>query len=380
MLDSKQLPEVIDTMTGIVHLDLPSDGIIKTPYDQLWGWILVRVPVVDLRITSTGHDVPYARIYRDNLNPHQHVGFSIYIDLPALVSPGRVPPNELIVQCWDKTFLIAEIILKIEGVSDLDLDFHRANQIKKRQFVERNSKAPPRLHPGCRAVSALPDKWDISPLLSQKHDAVSSHFYGPTVQDFIKQFGEGAMILDAGAGFRKLPYKNVVNLEIYDYPSTDILATGDDLPFCDGTFDAVLSLAVLEHVRDPFGCAREIKRVLKPGGKVLAMIPFLQAEHGYPSHYFNATRFGVRELFRDLTMEAQFLDPSNHPIFTVNQILGIYAAGLSEQTSVAFLAMTVGDLLSRAPQDWGAVSFVAELSPAAAWLVAWGTSTIFSKS
>jgi hypothetical protein len=79
-------------------------------------------------------------------------------------------------------------------------------------------------------------------------------------------------------------------------------------------------------------------------------------------------------------MEAQFLDPSNHPIFTVNQILGIYAAGLSEQTSVAFLAMTVGDLLSRAPQDWGAVSFVAELSPAAAWLVAWGTSTIFSKS
>lgn len=38
------------------------------------------------------------------------------------------------------------------------------------------------------------------------------------------------------------------------------------LPFETGSFDAVLSLGVLEHVADPDGSLEEIKRVLEPGG------------------------------------------------------------------------------------------------------------------
>lgn len=41
---------------------------------------------------------------------------------------------------------------------------------------------------------------------------------------------------------------------------------GEELPFHDATFDVVLALDILEHVRDPDATLREIRRVLKPDG------------------------------------------------------------------------------------------------------------------
>jgi SAM-dependent methyltransferase len=54
------------------------------------------------------------------------------------------------------------------------------------------------------------------------------------------------------------------------------LADGMFLPFRDGTFDLVLSHAVIEHVSDALLYLRECARVLKPGGHVyLSTAPYL---------------------------------------------------------------------------------------------------------
>lgn len=41
------------------------------------------------------------------------------------------------------------------------------------------------------------------------------------------------------------------------------------IPWPNGTFDAVVLLDVLEHVRDDFGVVHEVRRVLRPGGVAL---------------------------------------------------------------------------------------------------------------
>jgi SAM-dependent methyltransferase len=107
------------------------------------------------------------------------------------------------------------------------------------------------------------------------------------------------LLLDCGAGRRPTYYSNVVNYEIVDYDSTDVLGVGEYLPFKDDMFDAVISVAVLEHVCDPFRCATEISRVLKPGRRLICGVPFICPLHGYPHHYYNMTGQGLRALFED---------------------------------------------------------------------------------
>lgn len=172
---------------------------------------------------------------------------------------------------------------------------------------------------------------------------VSAHGYDDTALGLIAELRDG-LILDCGAGWRQIYFPNVVNLEIAPYVSTDVLGVGEDLPFRDEVFDAVFSLAVLEHVRDPFRCAAEIVRVLKPGGRLYVVVPFMQHYHGYPHHYFNMTKPGLARLFDSLEPLSHEVPDSGLPIWTASHYLARWAAGLSGPTREAFLDLTVREL------------------------------------
>lgn len=106
-----------------------------------------------------------------------------------------------------------------------------------------------------------------------------------------------------GAGVERL-LKCGNNLEILHTdvtigPNTELICDAHFLPFTDGSFDAVVVQAVLEHVFDPVKCVSEISRVLKPGGFVYAETPFIQQVHMGRYDFWRFTALGHRRLFRD---------------------------------------------------------------------------------
>ncbi len=190
---------------------------------------------------------------------------------------------------------------------------------------------------------------------------VSSWGYDPLADSVIADVD--GLVLDNGSGCKNVYLDRVVNLEIVDYPTTDVLAVGERLPFADGAFAGALSLAVLEHVRDPFRCAREIARVVRPGGRIYVAVPFLQPYHGYPHHYFNMTLQALEQLFHDtFAIEQAGTPPYGWPIWTLSWFLNRYVDGLPPDTAARFREMTVSDLL-QPPSNVLADDFVQDLEP-----------------
>jgi SAM-dependent methyltransferase len=215
----------------------------------------------------------------------------------------------------------------------------------------------------------------------EETENVSDHPFDGNAMAFIDQAAKsGGLVLDCGSGYKTESFDHVVQLEIVNYRNVDIRAVNQRLPFVDSSFDAIFSANVLEHVDDPFVSAAEIARVLKPGGFVYVDIPFLQAEHGYPNHYFNATRQGLQRLFPTLESRVHQVPVSGHPIFTFRHIVDVYRGGLPPPVRDEFLSMTLAQFLERSDLEWLDYLICSELSVEAQWQIASTTQAIMQKS
>jgi SAM-dependent methyltransferase len=187
--------------------------------------------------------------------------------------------------------------------------------------------------------------------------------YGdPRIRDAIREVREAdGLVLDNGSGFKHAYLENVVNVDIVSYATTDVLGIGERLPFADETFDAVLSFSVLEHVRDPFECAAEIRRVLKPGGMLHVSVPHLAPYHGFPSHYYNMTRQGLEALFDEgFHVESSETPDWGHPIWALTWMVKLYADALPPGTREEFGRLQVDALMGQGA-EYQDRSFVTEL-------------------
>jgi predicted O-linked N-acetylglucosamine transferase (SPINDLY family)/GT2 family glycosyltransferase/ubiquinone/menaquinone biosynthesis C-methylase UbiE len=191
---------------------------------------------------------------------------------------------------------------------------------------------------------------------------ISEHEYDGHAIEIIESIGDSGIILDCGSGKRPTYYSNVVNFDPVLYETTDVAGVGEELPFKDSSFDAVFSLNVLEHVRDPLRCAREIARVLKPEGSLYCVVPFMSPYHGYPDHYYNMTKSGLHNLFKDFfEIEKQDVLDSGHPIHSITWVLRSWTEGLGEKAQKEFLGKKVASLVGD-PNGYFNESFVNDLS------------------
>jgi len=140
------------------------------------------------------------------------------------------------------------------------------------------------------------------------------------VSTFAIQLPRNSRVLDAGAGEARFEpvfatHRYIaVDLGIGDakwnYAALDAIADLEQLPFGDGCFDACLNIVTLEHVREPGQVVAEMARVLKPGGRVLLVVPHEWEEHQQPNDFFRYTRYGMEHLLN----KAGLVDLSITPV------------------------------------------------------------------
>ena len=102
-------------------------------------------------------------------------------------------------------------------------------------------------------------------------------------------FGDEYVGIDLFAG---------LNVEVQaDLTDADLFAKHPDL---EGHFGIVICSALLEHVRDPFAAARNISRLLRPGGHLYFAGPWVWGYHPYPSDFWRISFEGLQVLFPDV--------------------------------------------------------------------------------
>lgn len=161
--------------------------------------------------------------------------------------------------------------------------------------------------------------------------------------------------LDLGCGLRNRLFDNCLYLEVYNSASADLIVEPNcSYPIRSNSFDGIGCFTVLEHTRQPWLVVSEIYRMLKPGGKAYIDWPFLQPVHGYPSHYFNATREGLKSIFSDNGFNIELCETQDHHTvsYTIRWVLRAMAEGLPEgRTRRAFERMTVRELMELEPDS-----------------------------
>ncbi|MHC4660854.1 MAG: methyltransferase domain-containing protein [Planctomycetota bacterium] len=122
------------------------------------------------------------------------------------------------------------------------------------------------------------------------------------VKHLLEELPDNALVLDIGSGATVISDR-ITRLDLGPFHGIDIVGDGHALPFRDSSVDLVFIFRVLEHMRRPEHAVGEIFRILKPGGRVAAVIPFFEPFHINPIDISRFTRDGVRYLFSDFDEE-----------------------------------------------------------------------------
>lgn len=117
--------------------------------------------------------------------------------------------------------------------------------------------------------------WEGKPVLAR--------VYEPWFDALLAQATTGQSVLEIGAGpgflgahaRRRRPDLRWVATDVLPAPWNDVAADGGRMPFRDATFDAVVCLDLVHHLARPRDFFAEAARVLRPGGRIAAVEPWV---------------------------------------------------------------------------------------------------------
>jgi SAM-dependent methyltransferase len=128
------------------------------------------------------------------------------------------------------------------------------------------------------------------------------------------------IVLDMGAGRKKEP--DVIALDLYPFAGIEVCANAERLPFKDDSVDMVISDNSMEHVSNADAVLKEMRRIIKPGGLVYIIVPFLFPYHPEPFDFKRWTSQGMQNEFPNF--KCLEMGSFEGPHGTVFQILTAY--------------------------------------------------------
>ena len=222
---------------------------------------------------------------------------------------------------------------------------------------------------------------------AQAYGRFMGRFSEPLADQFVRvaQLQPGQRALDVGCGPGALTARLVDALGVADvaavdpsepfveatrarFPGLEVrVATAEDLPFADGTFDASMAQLVVHFMADPVAGLQEMGRVTRPGGTVAASVWNHASGNGPLSLFWEAVRAvdpqeegesdyaGVREGDLARLFDAAGLTGAEESVITIHVPFesfeqwwepyllgvgpaGVYVAGLDEERRDALLA------------------------------------------
>ena len=134
------------------------------------------------------------------------------------------------------------------------------------------------------------------------------------------------------------------------------------LPFADATFDSSFCVALLQHIADVAQAVREITRVTRPGGRIVAVEPDNSARY-----FFSSSPAGMRayelagQFFSGLSERGDATDPAVGP-----KLPSLFANSGIQLLNVQLFPVSRAQLGAPAPAVWAARRQTIEQAIAAA--------------
>lgn len=125
------------------------------------------------------------------------------------------------------------------------------------------------------------------------------------------------------------------------------LGAGEKLPYEDGTFDLVTALDVVEHMDDDLAGLREMRRVLRPGGRVLLFVPTFMFLWGLQDDVSNhRRRYRLPELRRVLEQAGFEIERTTYanitfflPILVMRQLMRLTGLKADSENNINVTAL-----------------------------------------